>query len=82
MYKIIPKDESEPLRWRICDTMGLQPHRENDCANILKAIDGHVPDRFKFSEEQINQGTPSYIAHSPTKRQSSLCCYSDQCPGA
>ncbi|XP_031575091.1 interferon-induced protein 44-like [Actinia tenebrosa] len=60
VYEINPhpdQPDSNPLPWRICDTPGLNYSLDTDCdvTNILKTVDGHVPDRFKFPSQEVLQ---------------------------
>ena len=41
---------ASPLPWKIMDTMGLDVFTgESDVRNILKAVDGHVPNGYVVS---------------------------------
>jgi hypothetical protein len=50
MYKLKQRPDSDPLPWRIGDTMGLSiGEGERGVRNILQIVDGHVPDRYKVN---------------------------------
>jgi hypothetical protein len=50
MYELKTAPDSNPLPVRIYDTMGLESGQDDtDINNIIKIIDGHVPDKHQVS---------------------------------
>ncbi|XP_041353064.1 interferon-induced protein 44-like [Gigantopelta aegis] len=49
VYKIRSQETGFPLKFRLCDTRGLEEAQGMDSADLLAILDGHLPDRYQFN---------------------------------
>ncbi|XP_031575094.1 interferon-induced protein 44-like, partial [Actinia tenebrosa] len=74
MYEIKAPGEEKVSSTRICDTFGLKQNADDDTdvRNVLSAINGHVPDKHFFTDDEFHQDSPGYIA-LPTLENRAHC---------
>ncbi|KAK3714131.1 hypothetical protein QZH41_012266, partial [Actinostola sp. cb2023] len=76
IYNLITPDHNipSPLPWRICDTMGLNDNTdESDIRNVLKAVDGHVPNKYTFTVGiDFDNECPGFVVN-PTLAEKAHC---------
>ncbi|XP_041353068.1 interferon-induced protein 44-like isoform X1 [Gigantopelta aegis] len=49
VYKIRSQETGFPLKFRLCDTRGLEEEQGIESADMLAILDGHLPDRYQFN---------------------------------
>ncbi|XP_046567399.1 LOW QUALITY PROTEIN: interferon-induced protein 44-like [Haliotis rubra] len=59
-YKV-RSPEGKPLKFRLCDTRGLEEAQGMDAADVVATLDGHLPDKYMFNPAlSISPDTPGY----------------------
>ncbi|XP_067682168.1 interferon-induced protein 44-like [Haliotis asinina] len=49
MYKVRSSESCMPLKFRLCDTRGLEEGQGMDDSDLVAILDGHLPDRYQFN---------------------------------
>ncbi|XP_046567344.1 interferon-induced protein 44-like isoform X2 [Haliotis rubra] len=71
-YKV-RSPEGKPLKFRLCDTRGLEEAQGMDAADVVAILDGHLPDKYMFNPAlSISPDTPGY--KKTPKTQDTIHC--------
>ena len=66
MYKVRSSENGHPLKFRLCDTRGLEEGQGMDTSDLVAVLDGHLPDRYQVV-------FPILTVHDSTDRMRILC---------
>ncbi|XP_050406205.1 interferon-induced protein 44 [Patella vulgata] len=67
------RNDSSYLKFRLCDTRGLEDTQGIDPGDLTAMLDGHVPDRYTFNPfSPITPDSPGYIK-TPTVKDKIHC---------
>ncbi|XP_067680289.1 interferon-induced protein 44-like [Haliotis asinina] len=60
-YKVRSSETGKPLKFRLCDTRGLEEAQGMDATDVVAILDGHLPDKYMFNPAvSISPDTPGY----------------------
>ncbi|XP_046567339.1 interferon-induced protein 44-like [Haliotis rubra] len=60
-YKVRSSETGKPLKFRLCDTRGLEEEQGLDATDMVAILDGHLPDKYMFNPAvSISLDTPGY----------------------
>ena len=67
MYQIRSLNTGKPLRFRLCDTRGLEENQGIDANDISYLLDGNVPDKYQVGaiSRGLNPIPPIYFVLNP-----------------
>ena len=57
MYKIKSKGSEHPMKFRLCDTRGLEEGQGLDIVDLVAILDGHIADGYEVRQ----RGTVLFI---------------------
>ncbi|EDO47605.1 predicted protein [Nematostella vectensis] len=73
VYDVQSSPTAPPLKWKICDTVGLLPNCGLSLNELLYMVDGNIPNRFQFSPYgRVTPDSPGFI-ECPSYSQRAHC---------
>ena len=58
MYQIVSMDTGKPLKFRLCDTRGLEENQGIDSNDIAYLLDGNIPDKYQVITPRHYENLP------------------------